>query len=171
MTSSPLVVGTEPLFWNTMQYRCDVGETEIVRYLEVGCEGPVAETRLEALPPPAFAPEKVEVKYTASGRRIVPVPYVAGRCPNGHPMSHVDWQHDRQLPADIPASQIPPTHNLTSSAPSVFIFRYPDDADQHLDACGIPSEWFPGYNMVRTETVIHHQVDPETGRWVERIPK
>lgn len=170
----------EPLFWMTMQYRCDVGETEVVRYLEVGCEGGGVddETRLETPPAPSFIAQteivserfidKIEVKYTASGRRVVPVPFVAGRCANGHTMSHCDWHSDRALTALIPASQIPARENLASSAPSVFIFRYPPDAHTNYNACGIPSEWFPAHGMARTEQVVHHHVDPETGLWVEK---
>lgn len=175
MTSSPLVVGDEPMFWMTMEYRCDQAEFGTARYLEVGCEGGGVddETRMEKPPPdiPGLRdPDiEVEVKYTATGRRVVPVPYVAGHCPDGHQMSHREWHHDRQLPAHIPASQIPPTQNLESGAPSVFIFRYPPDTATKPMACGIPSEWFPDMGFSITETVVHHRVDPETGCWVERI--
>jgi hypothetical protein len=133
-----------PLFWRVMQYTCDRCGHRMEFYLEDGCEGP--RDRQVPIPPQwermrQRAPASVRarlpttVPQSASGRYILPVPFVAGACrkcqPGGPPyslqggvMQHSNWSADRDE-----YRERPPT--------DAGRFLYPSDwwADQ---ACGHP---------------------------------
>lgn len=72
-------------FWHTMTYGCDSGNPahEVVFYLEDGCEGPHDRMITVRLPEDhPFKPgQEVAGPMTASGRIVVPVPFIAGQCP------------------------------------------------------------------------------------------
>jgi len=80
------------MFWNVFTYACDKCKFEIKFYLEDGCEGP-------SLP--------VDRWLTPSGRRVVPVPFIAAGCPkcqgappwkmDGGALTHVRWNEDITL--------------------------------------------------------------------------
>jgi hypothetical protein len=112
-----------PEFWQVMIYACGGRprtplkpcgyETEF--YLEVGCEGPRS----------AEDPWK-----TPEGKRVVPVPFCAGRCPQcGGDLLHDRWNEDRELiPRYVGPLELP--H-----------FAYPTPAEFKrlgMDACGKP---------------------------------
>jgi hypothetical protein len=68
---------SERRFWLAMTYGCDSGDPshEVVFYLEEGCEGPRVRSEVPA------TGEGFRFDFTADGREVVPVPFVAGRCP------------------------------------------------------------------------------------------
>jgi len=114
-----------------MRYGCDEGEYSVLVPLEDGCEGPrdgIPEIR--PLPDDhPFSPGKPTAwPRTASGRLVVPVPFVAFRCPAGHHMTHVDWNGDQAIALT--------EADLRPDSPR---FLYPSDAGVALDACGIPT--------------------------------
>jgi len=132
-------------FWSTMIYRCDRCGFEIEFYLEEGCEGPREVEYDIIIQEGPRSGEPSTWWKTASGRRIVPVPFVAGGCPKcqGAPpwamdrhagvLSHVDWQRDRDL-----------TPRLVGLPAGTARFHYPADL-KDPQACGIPI--FPPYSM------------------------
>lgn len=128
-------------FWLIMRYACDRCGHRIDFYLEDGCEGP----RDRQAPVPA-AWEKLRrsspvrdqlpssVPQTASGRYVLPVPFIAAGCPkcqakppwrrNGGVLQHVDW-HDE------------PRVDTTQPPGDAGRFLYPPDWSVP-QACGIP---------------------------------
>lgn len=97
-------------FWLVMRYACNRCGHRMDFYLEDGCEGP----RDREVPvPPEFLRSRTEspvrdqlpsvVPQTASGRYVLPVPFIAAGCPkcqwskpwsmSGGVLQHVDW-HD-----------------------------------------------------------------------------
>lgn len=134
-------------FWMTMVYACDRCGDEHVFYLEEGCEGPKDEDR----PPPREVlgrEPKIAgswpdtVPWTASGRCVLPVPFVAAGCPScqgpppwsprGGVLRHVRWNEDKKLRPRLPESSLPEGTRF---------FRYPSDeefAEDPTTACGIP---------------------------------
>lgn len=120
-SSPPAPPEPERIYWRRMTYQCDGHEYERVYYLEVGCEGP------------RDVPIKLQNNdwwVTADGRYIVPVPFVAGRCPgSNHSMTHVRWHEDEDLAPRVPESRVPKGSGL---------FRYPKDGGRNPQACGVP---------------------------------
>lgn len=137
---------TPPIFWLSMIYACDHCGHEETFLLEDGCEGPRdGEPVVMRLPDdhPVSPGESRPWPRTASGRLVVPVPYVAGRCVHcnadgrGHRgqgrfgpvrtgfLTHVRWNEDRELdprPVGVPGGP----H-----------FRYPANPSDP-QACGVP---------------------------------
>lgn len=132
-------------YWKVMQYTCNRCGHWVDFFLEDGCEGP--RDRKAPFPPQwesaltrALGAHPGTVDQTASGRYVLPVPFMAGACrkcqPGGPPyslrggvMQHVDWPRDRNV-------------DVTERVPlDAGCFHYPRDwwADQ---ACGEPV--FPG---------------------------
>jgi hypothetical protein len=130
-------------YWKVMTYGCDRCGQRIPFYLEDGCEGPRdGGCKMYRLPDnhPFDPGKEVECAMTRSGRLVLPVPFMAGGCPNCQPisrgrwsmrpgagvLSHIDWQNDRE-------------HYVTDSTlpHGVGAFWYPrePEADQ---ACGVP---------------------------------
>jgi len=131
-------------YWNVMTYRCDHCGFELEFFLEDGCEGP--RDHQAPIPPEweerrARAPKVVRdrlpdtVPQTASGRFVLPVPFIAAPCPKCQPgpgphdlgagiLQHVNWSQDRMV-------------STTEPPAGVGLFHYPDDwaAD---GACGHP---------------------------------
>ena len=151
-------------FWKTMVYRCDRCRRAIVFYLEDGCEGPrdggsepvqgmahrrdVPRHRAGVVGPPMPIEEMGQLKMgkqtvpwekTASGRLVLPVPFVAAGCPTCQPkppwsmapragvLSHEEWSRDRQFPGLM----------LTEVPADCGVFLYPPDP-REPQACGIP---------------------------------
>lgn len=130
-------------FWRIMVYACmRAGNQrgcglELRFYLEDGCEGPHGGDAIDHIVK-AGPLEGQIVKWhkTPSGRLIVPVPFVAGGCPNCQPtppwrmsgpcLVHIRWNQDTELPAMV-----------TGLKPTDARFHYPVDplADR---ACGEP---------------------------------
>lgn len=114
------------LFWHVMLYGCDGGEYAALRYLEVGCEGPRVADRWT----------------TPGGRRIVPVPFYAGRCPLNHPMSHIEWVLDQTLDPPIPFAEVPDYGRAgrgRGHAVGLFLYPSPEEFTQDPEsACGRP---------------------------------
>lgn len=124
-----------PLFWRTYTYACSDGcgwEKKVL--LEVGLGGEAIDPRFWF----SVDPEEVgkEEREALSGRKVLPVPFVAAGCPNcqgpeppwdltGATLKHVRWHEDEVLTeavVDVPEDR---PH-----------FRYPDDPDGHA-ACGV----------------------------------
>lgn len=129
-------------FWKTMLYRCDTCAFELEFYLEDGCEGPCAVEYDTIIQDGPRSGEPSTWWKTMTGRRVVPVPFVAGGCPRcqgkppwhfgGAVLQHADWQRDRiETRVGLPAGTAR--------------FHYPDDAVRNLQACGIPI--YPPYSM------------------------
>lgn len=127
------------VFWLVMPYGCDRCGYAIEFYLEDGCEGPddvPYELVIESGP---LRGQQTTWYRTASGRRVVPVPFVAGGCPKcqGAPpwglrdgvLQH--WGRDREL---VP--------RLVGLPAGTARFHYPADL-KDPQACGIPI--FPPY--------------------------
>lgn len=127
-------------YWLVMRYACDKCGHRVDFYLEDGCEGP---RDRQVAPPPQWerlrrsAPVSLPatVPQTASGRFVLPVPFIAAGCPkcqpprkpahiNGGVLRHVDWNDE-------------PRVNTTEPPPTAGRFNYPREwwKDQ---ACGIP---------------------------------
>jgi hypothetical protein len=112
-----------------MIYRCDGGEYEHEVYLEEGCEGPRTGAPLKVVLPsdhPVHPNEQRPWPRTPSGRFVVPVPFVAGQCPDKHQMTHVEWHRDRTFDPMLTEAEL-------ANAPR---FLYPSDAGVDLSACG-----------------------------------
>lgn len=134
---------TEPLrsFWNVMPYRCDHCGYALDFYLEEGCEGPREIEYDIIIQSGPRSGEPAKWWKTKTGRRIVPVPFVAGGCPQcqGRPpweMGGGVLQHsgrDRDL---VPM--------LVGLPPGTARFHYPPE-QKDLHACGIPI--YPPYCM------------------------
>lgn len=134
-------------FWRTMTYACDLPGcgAEHVFLLEDGCEGPRVE-QMQSVVVDQSSPldgRPVTVHLTATGRLVVPVPMVAGRCRSCQggtrpgrfgPMeagylTHVRWREDADI--DITVDGEPPQP----------YFAYPSNGDfkRHREqACGRP---------------------------------
>lgn len=126
----------ERRYWMVMEYRCDQCGLVLPFYLEDGCEGPrdvPYEITIQSGP---FQGQRNQWWRTASGRRVVPVPFVAGGCPlcQGEApwhmdrpcLTHTNFRRDRVLGAmvtDLPAN--------------AGRFEYPDTHDDP-QACGRP---------------------------------
>jgi len=132
-------------FWMTMAYACSGCGREVKFFLEEGCEGPkdvmrpVPPTLLRQWKRTGCAPPET-IPYTANGRRVVPVPFVAAGCercqgpppwrPGGAVLQHVSWNEDEIL--DPPVSELPRAARF---------FRYPSRNEIRSDpihACGVP---------------------------------
>jgi len=122
-------------FWKTMIYRCDTCDLELEFFLEEGCEGP-REVEYDIII--QSGPQNGEPSTwwkTKGGRKIVPVPFVAGGCPKcqGKPpwnrgtgvLQHADWNRDRLV-------------TQVGLPPGTARFHYPNDAARNMQACGIP---------------------------------
>lgn len=128
-------------YWYRMTYGCDICPFSMPFYLEEGCEGPREQVLVATVP--AFEPwereNKVEVDATATGRKVVPVPLIAGPCPACRVgvISHVRWQEDRKVEPDeaIPALA------------GRFHYPTPDEFKRRpISACGKPLYVQPGNN-------------------------
>lgn len=132
---------SERRYWKVMMYECDRCGHAVEFYLEDGCEGP--RDREVPVPPeweairdrsPVRDQLPETVPQTASGRYVLPVPFVAAGCPKcqGPPpwsmragvLQHARWQDDRDV-------------DTTTPPEGAGRFHYPEDwfADQ---ACGHP---------------------------------
>lgn len=129
-------------FWMEMQYGCDKCGYETPVLLEEGLEGPrdkdIAVPYAMIKRNPHFLPEDVPdtIPATASGRVVLPVPFVAWGCPHCQPggppwrmdggvLSHVRWNEDREFAS------------YRTKEPDVPHLRYP--ADPYAEnACGEP---------------------------------
>ncbi len=130
-------------FWNVMVYACGRCGHRLEFYLEDGCEGPRDVEYDIIIQSGPRSGEPSTWWKTASGRRIVPVPFVAGGCPTcqGKPpwslgdavLQHVEWERDRTLD--------PPVLGLPAGTAR---FHYPADL-RDAQACGMPI--FPPYAM------------------------
>ncbi len=127
-------------YWMTMNYACDRCGREIVFYLEDGCEGPDdGGEEMFTVKNGPFRGDRRPWPKTASGRLVLPVPFIAAGCRTCQPrkpwslakgagvLQHVDWHRDRKF-AEAMVAEVPPVCGR---------FHYPPDphADQ---ACGIP---------------------------------
>lgn len=120
-------------FWMRFLYRCEACGYQVGFLLEEGCEGPH-----DGLAQPAFGRGNPWPR-TASGRLIVPVPFIAGACPRcatregaaldlsgKSVLVHSDWERDAEL-----------RPRVTELERGQARFHYPDDP-QEPQACGIP---------------------------------
>jgi hypothetical protein len=128
-------------YWLIMRYACNHCGHRVDFYLEDGCEGP----RDREVPVPrewekmrANSPVRdrlpTTVPQTASGRYVLPVPFIAAGCPicqprtrqslKGGVLQHVDW-HDE------------PRVSTTEPPSDAGRFEYPRDWWKS-DACGRP---------------------------------
>ena len=118
-----------------MEYECDRCARAVTFYLEDGCEGP-ADRRGKVL----SGGKAYDGFFTASGRQVLPVPFIAAGCPTCQPkppwdmgggvLQHVRWHQDVTLPA--PVTEVP----LEAG-----VFYYPRNPKE-LHACGEP--YLPG---------------------------
>jgi hypothetical protein len=119
-------------FWKTMNYGCEHCHFVLVFYLEDGCEGPRDIPIKYKIPSQKdidwFSEKEVDWFETASGRVVLPVPFIAGLCPKCRVgmLQHVEWSRDVTL--------IPTTIAVPSEAGQ---FWYPKDPTEHM-ACGEP---------------------------------
>jgi len=130
-------------FWLLMPYRCNACGRGFDFYLEEGCEGPRDVQFLLLIKAGPRAGQRSPWYKTASGRVIVPVPFVAGGCPtcqgappwkmNGPCLMHTG--HERVL------QPRPFSEDLPALAAR---FHYPKDLTDP-QACGIPI--YPPYLM------------------------
>lgn len=130
-------------FWLVMQYACDRCGHRIEFYLEDGCEGPKDRQvpwpreweHMRSSVPAAIRPTvPPSVPQTASGRFVLPVPFVAAACPKCQPrrpwrpdrgvLQHVNWGADRVVSTSEPPAR-------------AGRFHYPDDWAKD-SACGMP---------------------------------
>lgn len=140
----------EPQFWMTMQYGCDKCDVVVTFYLEVGCEGPKDGTPLKfrmAADHPIEPNAESDWPRTASGRLVVPVPFMAMGCPECQPkppwsmaegvLAHVMWHRDDKLSGVFTEDELPTVYQAGR-------FYYPPGPigpsksamDQH--PCGMP---------------------------------
>lgn len=127
-------------YWMTMDYACDRCGTRVTFYLEDGCEGPRnGGSESHVVQDGPSKGERRPWPKTASGRLVVPVPFVAAGCPACQPhkpwrlakgsgvLQHVEWQQDRKFPdamtPDVPAG--------------CGVFFYPRNP-RVPSACGVP---------------------------------
>jgi hypothetical protein len=124
-------------YWKVMSYACDRCAQRTEFYLEEGCEGPrngPVEKFVPRVGP--LAGQEVEWHRTASGRLVLPVPFIAYGCPVCQPrppwsmkrgagvVSHFDWRKDRELMVrEVPRGA------------AAFWYPKTPRADQ---ACGVP---------------------------------
>lgn len=126
-------------YWLVMRYACTHCGHRIDFYLEDGCEGP---RDVEAAPPIEWeamrrtAPVELPatVPKTASGRFVLPVPFVAAACPKCQPrvpwnpsggvLQHVDWNDE-------------PRVDTTEPPATAGRFLYPTQWQAQY-ACGVP---------------------------------
>lgn len=128
-------------YWLVMRYACDRCGHRVDFYLEDGCEGP---RDREVQPPQEWEQMRrtspvrdqlpATVPQTASGRFVLPVPFIAAGCPHCQPrkpwdraggiLQHVDW-HDE------------PRVETTAPPANAGRFLYPEDW-KAPQACGIP---------------------------------
>jgi hypothetical protein len=70
-------------FWYAMTYTCDVCGHSLQFLLEDGCEGPRQAHQSRTAPKGhPLAGQTLTTYTTPGGREVVPVPLVAGKCPN-----------------------------------------------------------------------------------------
>lgn len=122
-------------YWLVMHYGCDRCLHRLKFFLEEGCEGPhdhdgpipsemlvkYRERRVGS-----FGRMPAKIPHTNSGRVVLPVPFVAGRCPmcRDGVLQHVDWSADYR-------------HDTTWVPANAGVFHYPDDWTAY-NACGTP---------------------------------
>lgn len=135
-----------------MSYACDgapVCQQEVLFYLEEGCEGPrslVVEGVVVAGAAALSGSGKVTVGLTHHRRFVVPVPFIAGRCPRcaqepcsscrSHrrpcSLSHVRWGEDQTFDPMLPESLLP-------DGAARFLYPSPEEFERLGDrACGKP---------------------------------
>lgn len=123
-----------------MTYQCDRCGQHVQFYLEDGCEGPRdGRPEMFVVKDGPYRGQTRPWPKTASGRLVVPVPFVAAGCPSCQPtppwsmkpgagvLQHVHYHQDREFASLM----------LTAVPADAGVFLYPPDprADQ---ACGIP---------------------------------
>lgn len=162
-----------PHFWLIMRYACDRCGLRMDFYLEDGCEGP--RDRQVVLPPQwakvrADSPVRdrlpMTVPQTASGRYVLPVPFIAAPCPvcqprkpgtlSGGVLQHIDWNDE-------------PRVDTTEPPTSAGRFLYPRDW-WNLNACGeavLPALPSPAPTPTKHSYSIH--AEPGASAAVKRL--
>lgn len=127
---------TDRRYWKTMTYACNACGYEMPFYLEDGCEGPkqFLQDAVISRSHPTRAGEVVQVWYTRTNREVIPVPFVAGLCPNCRTgnLLHVRWDEDIELPVPVTQGDVPEQAGC---------FEYPDRETRRQlrdQACGRP---------------------------------
>jgi len=131
------------VFWLVMPYRCEHCGHAIDFYLEEGCEGPNDVPFDHVIETGPFKGQTTKWSKTASGRVIVPVPFVAGACPLCH--GPPPWKLGTACLIHSGADRRLSPRPLGSDLPAgTARFHYPKDLkDPH--ACGMPV--YPPYLM------------------------
>ena len=102
---------TERRYWQVRTYGCNTCGFELPFYLEDGCEGPKHFLNDEVISNhhPTRAGEVIQSWYTRTSRKVLPVPFIAGRCPNCQmgDLLHVRWDEDLELPTSVSQADVP----------------------------------------------------------------